>query len=75
MQRASEQRPMCTFIRTSAFVEIDDAALRDAVYRDPDGAGLWAGSPLESGLLVKPGASAARVHELLTRHGARLYTE
>lgn len=75
IQRASEQRPMCTFIRASAFVEIDDPALRDAVYRDPDGAALWAGSPLAGGLLVKPGASAARVHELLTRHGARLYTE
>jgi|GEM_PF-6562516 len=75
IQHASEQRPMCTFIRASAFVEIDDPALRDAVYQDPDGAGLWAGSPLVGGLLVKPGASASRVHELLTRHGARLYTE
>ncbi|MFT3921206.1 MAG: hypothetical protein QM778_01595 [Myxococcales bacterium] len=75
IQHASEQRPMCTFIRASAFVEIDDPALRDAVYQDPDGAGLWAGSPLANGLLVKPGASASRVHELLTRHGARLYTD
>jgi hypothetical protein len=75
IQRASEQRPMCTFIRASAFVEIDDPALRDAVYRDPDSAGLWASSPLPNGLLVKPGASASRVHELLTRHGARLYTD
>ncbi len=74
-ERATAQKPMCALLRTSAFVAIDDPDLRDAVYRDKDGAGLWAGPPLAEGLLVKPGVSTARVHELLSRHGARIYTD
>jgi hypothetical protein len=66
---------MCTFVRASAFLEIEDAALRDAIYRDPEAKGLWAAPPLAEGLLVKPGASASRVHSVLTRHGAKLYAE
>jgi hypothetical protein len=75
IERASATRPLVTLVRASAFVAIEEEALREAVYRDPDGAGLWAGPPLSGGLLVRPGVSSARVHELLTRHGARLYTE
>lgn len=74
-QRACELRPMCTFVRASAFIEIEDAALREAIYRDPEATDLWAAPPLAEGLLVKPGASPSRVHSVLTRHGARLYAE
>jgi hypothetical protein len=75
VRSASEQRPLCTLLRASAFIEIDDAALREAVYRDAEGAALWAAPPFAEGLLVKPGASSAKLHEILTRHGARLYTD
>ncbi len=75
LERVTAQKPMCALLRTAAFVAIEDAGLREAVYRDKDAVGLWAAPPLSEGLLVKPGVSAARVHEVLARHGARLLTD
>ncbi len=75
LMEATTHRPYCTVTETGAFVGIDDPTLRQALFRDPSAQGVWAGSPLDEGLLVRPGVSRARLHELLTRHGARLHTE
>jgi hypothetical protein len=70
---ATLERPLVQLTRASGFVSVDDAALRAALYADPDGAGVWAGPPLSEGLLVLPGVSASKVQQLLTRHGARVH--
>ena len=53
---------------------IDDPKLRNALFRDPDGADVWVGELLREGLLVRAGVPASRVQELLTRHGARVHS-
>jgi len=73
MHDAVAHRPYCSVIEAFAFVEIDDPDLRDALYRDPAARDVWAGPRLAEGLLVRPGISRERLHELLTRHGARMH--
>ncbi len=69
---ATAERPVCILTPCAGFVEIDDPALRKALYEDPEGRGLWAGPPRHDGLLVRAGVSEAKLLALLTRHGARL---
>lgn len=73
MHQAVEHRPYCSVTETFAFVQIDDSDLRDALYRDPAARDVWAGPRLSEGLLVRPGVSRERLHDLLTRHGARMH--
>jgi hypothetical protein len=73
IREATLERPLCMFTKVSGFVAVEDAALRAALFADPDGRDVWAGPPLTEGLLVRAGVHAARVHALLTRHGARVH--
>jgi hypothetical protein len=73
IREATLERPLVQLTRASGFVSIDDAALRAALYADPDGEGVWAAPPLSEGLLVLPGVPASKVQQLLTRHGARVH--
>jgi hypothetical protein len=72
MGRATSHRPQLTLITSSAFVALDDAAVRDALFRDPEARGFWAAKPLEEGLLVAEGVDLSRVEELLIKRGLRL---
>jgi hypothetical protein len=74
IHEATLERPLCLFTSASGFVAIDDPKLRNALFRDPDGADVWVGEPLREGLLVRAGVPASRVQELLTRHGARVHS-
>jgi hypothetical protein len=62
-------------LEAAAFVAIEDANLRSALYGDPEGRDIWACPPLADGLLVKPGVARERVRALLARHGGRLHGE
>jgi hypothetical protein len=72
IREATAQRPMCALTPCAGFVEVDDPELLRALYHDDEAGALWAAPPLRDGLLVKPGVSEARLHAVLTRHGARL---
>lgn len=72
VREATAQRPVCAFTTCSGFVEVDDPALLQALYDDPEGRNMWIGPPRPDGLLVRTGVSEARVLAFLTRHGARL---
>ncbi|MDB4991361.1 MAG: hypothetical protein JWN04_6539 [Myxococcaceae bacterium] len=74
IEAATAQRPLFGLARVGAFLEMADAALRRALYEDSEGAAVFAAPPLQEGLLVRAGVSESRVHALLMRHGARLYT-
>jgi hypothetical protein len=74
LQAASAQRPLYGLSRVGAFLEIDDPALREALWRDPEGSSVFAAAPLHEGLLVRAGVSDNRVQALLMRHGGRLFT-
>lgn len=74
LQKATAQRPLFHMVRIGGFLEIDDEALRQALYGDSEGPGVFAAPPLAEGLLVRPGVAESRVQALLMRHGARLFT-
>lgn len=71
---ATMQRPLFHLARIGGFLEIEDAALRQALYADTEGPALFAAPPLAEGLLVRTGVAESRVQALLMRHGARLFT-
>jgi hypothetical protein len=72
VREATAQRPVCALTSCAGFVEVDDPALLQAIYDDPEGRGMWIGPPRHDGLLLRAGVSEARLLALLTRHGARL---
>ena len=74
LQQATAQRPLFRMVRVGGFLPIDDPALCEALYADPDGPAVFAMPPLPDGLLVRPGVTEGRVQTLLMRHGARLFT-
>jgi hypothetical protein len=74
LRTATAQRPLYCMARVGGFLEVDDAALREALYRDSDGPTVFAAPPLAEGLLVRSGVAESKVQALLTRHGARLFT-
>jgi hypothetical protein len=74
LQKATAQRPLFHMLRVGGYLEIEDEALRQALYGDSDGPGVFAAPPLGEGLLVRPGVAESRVQALLMRHGARLFT-
>ncbi len=71
---ATAQRPLLRQLRVGGFLEIDDPALRRALYEDAEGPALFAGPPLAEGLLVRADVAEGKLQALLMRHGARLYT-
>lgn len=71
---ATAQRPLFGMTRVGGFLEIDDPVLRRALYGDADASSVFAAPPLHEGLLVRSGVSESRLHALLMRHGARLFT-
>ena len=71
---ATAQRPLFGMTRVGGFLEIDDPVLRRALYGDADAGSVFAAPPLQEGLLVRSGVSESRLHALLMRHGARLFT-
>lgn len=73
-QVATAQRPLFGMARVGGFLEIDDPVLRRALYDDADATSVFAAPPLHEGLLVRTGVAESRVHALLMRHGARLFT-
>jgi hypothetical protein len=73
IREATLERPLCMFTKVSGFVAVEDAELRAALFADPDGRDVWLAPPLAEGLLVRAGVHPARVHALLTRHGARVH--
>jgi hypothetical protein len=75
LELATAQRPLYGLSRVGAFLEIDDAALRKALWEDPEGTSVFAAAPLSEGLLVRAGVSDQRVQNLLMRHGGRLFTQ
>ncbi|MDB4973693.1 MAG: hypothetical protein JWN48_2034 [Myxococcaceae bacterium] len=74
IQAATAQRPLFALARVGAFLEMEDAALRQALYGDAEGPSVFAAPPLQEGLLIRSGVAESRVHALLMRHGARLFT-
>lgn len=74
LRAATAQRPLSRLVRVGGFLEIEDPALSSALYADPDGPSVFAGPPLREGLLVRVGVSEAKVQQLLTRYGTRLFT-
>jgi hypothetical protein len=75
VEAATTQRPLYGLSRVGAFLEIDDAALRQALWEDPEGSAVFAAAPLSEGLLVRAGVSEQRVQTLLMRHGGRLFSQ
>jgi hypothetical protein len=74
LQKATAQRPLFHMVRIGGYLEIDDEALRQALYADSEGPSVFASAPLAEGLLVRTGVAESRVQALLMRHGARLFT-
>jgi hypothetical protein len=74
VEAATAQRPLYGLSPVGAFLEIDDPALRQALWSDPEGASVFAAAPLSEGLLVRTGVSEQRVQALLMRHGGRLFS-
>jgi hypothetical protein len=72
LARATSHRPSLTITVSSAFVALDDEAVRDALFHDPEARGMWALPPLAEGLLVAEGVELTRVEELLMKRGLRL---
>ncbi|HEY6876945.1 MAG TPA: hypothetical protein VI299_02960 [Polyangiales bacterium] len=75
LEAATAQRPLYGLSRVGAFLEIDDPALRQALWSDPEGSSVFAAAPLSEGLLVRAGVSEQRVQALLMRHGGRLFMQ
>jgi len=71
---ATAQRPLFHMARIGGFLEIDDTALKQALYGDSEGPTVFASPPLAEGMLVRSGIAESRVQALLMRHGARLFT-
>lgn len=70
---ATAERPLFQMVRVAGYLPIEDSALCQALYADPEGPAVFAEPPLGSGLLVRDGVADSRVQALLMRHGARLY--
>jgi hypothetical protein len=75
IELATAHRPLYGLSRVGAFLEIDDAALRQALWEDAEGPAVFASAPLSEGLLVRAGISEQRVQAILMRHGGRLFTQ
>jgi hypothetical protein len=74
LETATRQRPLYGLARVGGFLEIEDPALRKALWKDPDASAVFA-AMLSEGLLVRSGVGEARVQALLMRHGGRLFIQ
>jgi hypothetical protein len=74
LKEATAQRPLLGMMAVGGFLELDDAELCRALYADAEGPSVFAAPPLAEGLLVRAGIPEHKVHSLLMRHGARLFT-
>lgn len=66
---AEAARPRLAFVAVSAFVPIEDSALRERLLGEPDLRSMWVESSPEGGLLVRQGVSRADLTDALERLG------
>ncbi len=73
VEQLARARVPCRLVEASAFVFIEDPALRDAVLADDEAESLFISSSPPDGLLVRPDASLARVRRVVLRHGGDVH--